>query len=124
MRGNRSADTGPEKALRAALHAKGLRFRKNFTVESDTRKLKPDIVFTRKRVAVFMDGCFWHGCAEHGRVPGGKNAEYWKNKIALNRSRDVEDFVALTRSGWLVLRIWEHTPVGIAVQKIQEALGY
>jgi DNA mismatch endonuclease, patch repair protein len=118
MKGNRRADTKPEVALRAALHARGLRFRKDFTVLSrDGTKAKVDIVFTRARVAVFVDGCFWHGCPEHGRVPS-TNSHYWPAKLARNRARDQRVTAALKVDGWTVVRVWEHVPLAKAVELV------
>jgi DNA mismatch endonuclease (patch repair protein) len=68
---------------------------------------KPDFVFRRERVAVFVDGCFWHGCPQHGRKPDS-NRPYWLPKLARNRARDREVTRVLRRSGWKVLRLWEH----------------
>lgn len=102
MRRVRSRDTSPELTLRRALHALGLRY-------SLRRKLpgSPDIVLVRARVAVFVDGCFWHGCPDHCRVPAS-NRPYWKAKIALNRARDIRAARALRAAGWSVVRVWEH----------------
>jgi len=98
----------PEVRYRSALHRNGLRFRKDFPIRlSQRRPVRPDIVFTRARVAVFIDGCFWHGCADHQRVPR-TNRDYWIPKLARNVARDREVDEALTAAGWLVLRIWEH----------------
>jgi DNA mismatch endonuclease, patch repair protein len=122
MKGNRRADTKPEVALRAALHASGLRFRKDFMVRaSDGTKTKVDIVFTRARVAVFVDGCFWHGCPEHGRVPSA-NSQYWPGKLARNRARDERVGSALESDGWTVLRIWEHVPIAEATRQVYAAV--
>ncbi len=69
---------------------------------------KPDFVFRRERLAIFVDGCFWHGCRWHGRIPEG-NRDYWRKKIARNRDRDRETTRTLRRLGWRILRIWEHS---------------
>jgi DNA mismatch endonuclease (patch repair protein) len=79
-------------------------------------------VFPRARLAVFLDGCFWHGCPEHGRVPGGPNADYWSEKLARNQARDKDDSRLLEASGWTVLRIWEHVSVDEAADKVELAL--
>lgn len=122
MKGNRRTDTKPELALRAALHARGLRFRKDFMVRTSIgAKAKVDVVFTRARVAVFMDGCFWHGCPHHGSTPKG-NSAYWKPKIAGNRERDLRVTAALEADGWAVVRLWEHVPLTEAVQQVMNAL--
>jgi DNA mismatch endonuclease (patch repair protein) len=124
MRGNRRADTKPEVMLRSSLHRRGLRFRKDHPIDlGDRRKPRPDIVFTRKKVAVFIDGCFWHHCPEHGRVPGGRNATYWEAKIARNLARDRWDDESLRSHGWRIVRVWEHEPLDVAVAMIESALG-
>ena len=107
-KGNRRTDTKPEVALRSALHRRGLRFRKDFPVRVEGRRpIRPDIVFTRARVAVFVDGCFWHGCPSCHRPPSS-NQEYWTRKVARNMARDRRNARVLRRDGWTVLRVWEH----------------
>lgn len=123
MKGNRRADTKPEVALRAALHAHGLRFRKDFMLRAtDGARVKVDVVFTRARVAVFVDGCFWHGCPEHGRVPA-TNPQYWPAKFARNRARDERVTAALEADGWTVVRLWEHVPVVEAAEHVRLAVA-
>lgn len=123
MRGNRRADTKPEIELRRALHGRGHRFRKDFRVSTaEGASAHADIVFPRQRVAVFVDGCFWHGCPEHCRVPTS-NREYWTAKIARNRLRDASVSTMLEASGWHVLRIWEHEPSGAAITRVEAALS-
>lgn len=118
MKGNRRANTKPELALRAALHARGLRFRKDYMVRTvDGTRAKADVVFTRARVAVFVDGCFWHGCPEHGNAPKA-NSHYWGPKLARNRDRDRRVTADLEADDWAVLRFWEHEPLAEAVQRI------
>jgi DNA mismatch endonuclease (patch repair protein) len=92
------------------LHRKGLRFRVDFTLRIDgyPRPIRPDVVFTRARLAVFVDGCWWHGCPVHGVRKTLRNEHYWRPKILLNQERDVRQNDALTRAGWAVLRVWEH----------------
>jgi len=107
MKGNRRADTKPEQAVRSALHARGLRFRKDHLLRAGAVRVKADVVFTRAGVVVMVDGCFWHCCPEHGRVPK-PNAQYWPAKLERNRARDLRVNEALTADGWLVLRFWEH----------------
>lgn len=107
MLANRSADTGPEIRLRRALHARGLRYRKNTALVLPTRRVRPDVVFPRLRIAVFVDGCFWHGCPVHATTPRA-NAAYWVPKLAANARRDREVDAALAQHGWKVIRIWEH----------------
>lgn len=98
----RGKDTGPEMALRKALWAVGLRYRLHYKLPG-----KPDIVFPGKKVAVFVDGCFWHGCPEHGVQPKTR-AEFWRAKISKNRERDRRVTSTLKSNGWVVVRIWEH----------------
>jgi len=106
MMANRSRDTGPELTLRRLLHARGLRYRVAYRPVPSLRRTA-DVAFTKARVAVFVDGCFWHGCQEHHRLPTA-NREYWRAKVARNRARDVDTTSALEQQGWLVLRFWEH----------------
>ena len=98
MRGNRRTDTKPELALRAALHALGYRYRKDFRLDLPARRVRPDIAFTRRKVAVFVDGCFWHACPDHGSQP--KNNEwYWSPKLTRNVERDRAVDEALAQAG-------------------------
>lgn len=122
MLGNRRTDTKPEKALRSALHAAGYRFRKDYRVDLGAVKPRPDIVFTRAKVAVFVDGCYWHSCPEHGTKPT-RNADYWTPKLARNVERDREHDAALLEAGWAVVRVWEHTPVPEAVTTVVAAFS-
>jgi DNA mismatch endonuclease (patch repair protein) len=89
------------------LHRRGLRFRKDHLVRAGKVRVKPDIVFTRARIAVFVDGCFWHSCPQHGRRPAC-NQEYWVAKLDGNVARDRRVDQALLGEGWVVLRLWEH----------------
>lgn len=116
MRANRGRDTGPEMAVRRALHARGLRYRVDHPLPFDRRR-RADIVFTRAKVAVFIDGCFWHGCPEHGKKPR-TNTRFWADKIARNEERDAETTLRLTELGWAVLRFWEHESVDFAVESV------
>lgn len=106
MQANRARDTALELSVRRILHGRGLRYR------VDARPLpavrcKADIIFSRVRVAVFLDGCFWHGCPEHCRMPQS-NAAYWERKIGRNRARDAAVSQLLSDAGWTALRYWEH----------------
>jgi DNA mismatch endonuclease (patch repair protein) len=109
-------------ALRRALHARGLRYRKDFRLDlADGRRVRPDIVFTRRKVAVFVDGCFWHACPDHGSKP--KNNEwYWSPKLLKNVQRDELNNTALTSAGWTVIRLWEHVPLDDAVNMVVSAI--
>jgi len=120
MLGNRSRDTKPELLVRRALHARGLRFRVDLRPEA-TLRTRADIVFTRRRIAVYIDGCFWHGCPTHGTAPKS-HGEYWTPKLARNIERDRESTAALEALGWLVLRFWSHEPVAEVVERIVEAV--
>jgi DNA mismatch endonuclease (patch repair protein) len=120
MQGNRSRDTRPEIALRSTLHRRGLRFRTGFAVAGV--RCKVDVAFTRARLAIFIDGCFWHGCPEHGTSPR-TNAYYWSRKLESNRARDARIDGALEAAGWRVLRIWEHDDPERAADHVQETLG-
>lgn len=116
MQANRSRDTKPELVVRRALHKRGLRYRVAIAPDPSFRR-RADIVFTRARVAVFIDGCFWHGCPEHGRVSFNHNEDYWPAKLAANVARDADTTRRLRDLGWLVLRFWEHEdPAGVVEQ--------
>ncbi|MEV7693269.1 very short patch repair endonuclease [Microbacterium sp. NPDC089189] len=117
MRAIKRAVTKPEVALRSALHARGLRFRKDLRLDFESARVRPDIVFTAKQVAVFVDGCFWHSCPEHGSRPT-KNVDYWLPKLARTVERDVAASAALLAAGWTVVRIWEHVPLGSAADAV------
>jgi len=106
MQGNRKRDTRPELALRSELHRRGLRYRVNSRPVKSLR-CQADIVFRRHKVAVFVDGCFWHGCPEHGKSPR-TNVDYWSAKIARNVERDRFNEAELSAAGWVVVRVWEH----------------
>lgn len=121
MQANRRRDTGPERALRSALHAAGYRYRCDLRIDLAETRVRPDVVFTRKKVAVFVDGCFWHSCPVHGRQPR-TNSEYWSPKLQKNRERDCRNTEALKQAGWLVVRVWEHEPVDEAIDKVVTAL--
>lgn len=118
MRANRGRDTGPEVALRSALHARGLRFRKNMRLDlAEGRRVRPDIVFSGLRLAIFVDGCFWHGCREHRSLPTA-NASFWRDKIDGTAQRDQQQVAWLQEAGWTVIRVWEHDVPDTAVQLI------
>jgi DNA mismatch endonuclease (patch repair protein) len=120
MRGNRGRDTGPERRLRALLHSYGLRYRVSTRPIAHLRRTA-DIVFPRARVAVFVDGCYWHGCPDHYR-PATKHSDFWATKIADNRTRDAETTRVLTDEGWTVIRCWEHEEPETAAGRVIEAL--
>jgi DNA mismatch endonuclease, patch repair protein len=120
MQGNRSKDTKPELALRRELHARGLRYFKNRRPVRAIRRTA-DIVFPTPRLAVFIDGCFWHGCPDHHTV-AKTNADYWSAKVQGNRNRDKETDALLADAGWTVLRIWEHVDIAEAADIVQSAV--
>jgi len=123
MRANRRVDTKPELALRRALHGAGYRYRKDYRLDlGGGTRVRPDIAFTARRVAVFVDGCFWHVCPEHGTRPAA-NTWYWEPKLARNVERDRAADAALIAAGWQVVRIWEHVTLGAAVAAVTEALA-
>jgi DNA mismatch endonuclease (patch repair protein) len=117
MRGNKRKDTKPEVAVRSALHKLGYRFRKDYLVETEHGRVRVDIAFPRQRLAVQIDGCFWHRCPEHGNTPRA-NSEYWRRKLERNVARDRRNDEELSRAGWRVTRIWEHASVCVAVAQI------
>lgn len=121
MKGNRAGKTQPELAIRSAVHRRGRRFFTNRRPVPYLRRTA-DLVFPRFRLAVFIDGCFWHGCPAHGSAPK-TNADFWSAKIERNRERDSETDRILEAEGWTVLRIWEHLPVSTAVYRIEQALA-
>jgi DNA mismatch endonuclease, patch repair protein len=106
-----------ELSLRFALHRRGLRFRVHVGVLQGSRR-SVDIVFPQQRSAVFVDGCFWHGCPTHGTWPKN-NAQWWRAKIEANRSRDRDTDRSLTDSGWRVIGVWEHEKVMAAVERVE-----
>jgi DNA mismatch endonuclease, patch repair protein len=123
MRAIRRTDTKPELALRQALHRMGYRFRKDYRLDlDDGARVRPDIAFTARKVAIFVDGCFWHACPEHGSRPS-VNQGYWTPKLARNVARDRAADAALELAGWQVIRLWEHVPLGDAVAVVATALG-
>jgi DNA mismatch endonuclease (patch repair protein) len=119
MLGNRS-ESAIERELRSALHRRGLRFRKHASPLPGLR-CKADVVFSRQRLAVFVDGCFWHRCPEHGSEPKA-NAGWWKTKLDANFARDRRNDLALRSADWTVLRFWTHTPVEEMAEQIDQGL--
>lgn len=118
---NRRTGTKPEVRLRSALHRRGLRFRKDLLLRAAGTRVHPDVVFTRWKVAVFLDGCFWHGCPEHQHVPMN-NRDYWVPKLKANVERDRRVDAALAEAEWEVVRIWEHEDPEAAVGRVDVAL--
>ncbi|MBB6173356.1 DNA mismatch endonuclease (patch repair protein) [Nocardiopsis mwathae] len=116
MRSNKGRDTKPELAVRRAVHARGLRYRVSARPLPDLRRTA-DLVFIRSKVAVFIDGCFWHGCPEH-HTGSKTNAAFWADKVRRNRERDRETDTLLTKAGWTVIRSWEHEATEAVVERI------
>lgn len=117
MQANRRRDTAPEMAIRRLVHAAGLRYRVDAR-PLPTARHTADMIFIRARVAVFIDGCWWHGCADHYRPPAS-NTTYWAGKVTRNRERDLLANEALTAAGWTVVRIWEHEAPESAARRIE-----
>lgn len=111
-------DNGPELSVRRALHARGLRYRVAWPVPGQRRRTI-DIAFTRLRLAVFLDGCFWHGCELHLHFPKA-NAEWWRRKIETNRARDVDVTAQLEALDWTVMRLWEHEDPDLVAARVHE----
>lgn len=120
MQANKGRDTKPEMALRSAVHALGLRYKVSSQPLKGVRRTA-DLVFTRARVAVFLDGCFWHGCPEHHTV-AVTNAPFWAEKVAKTIERDRDTDQRLAEAGWISLRIWEHQDPSQAALKIREVV--
>ncbi|MGR0319441.1 very short patch repair endonuclease [Agromyces sp. ZXT2-3] len=106
MRANPGRDTRPELQVRRLLHGRGLRYRVNLAPVPGLRRTA-DVVFPRERIAIFIDGCFWHGCPVHYIAPKA-NSAFWSDKVSRNRGRDLETNARFTEAGWNVLRYWEH----------------
>lgn len=121
MQSNRSRDTGPEIAVRSALHRRGLRFRKHVR---PIRGLActADVLFPTERFALFVDGCYWHSCPEHATAPI-TNGEWWSAKLTATRERDHRNTATLVAAGWHVMRVWEHEDVERVAEAVLEVLG-
>lgn len=120
MRSMPEHSTGPEMAVRRLLFAKGLRYRVQYPVPGASRRTI-DVAFPGKKVAVFIDGCFWHGCTEHRNIPA-HNRAWWKDKIEQNRSRDRDTDKKLGDAGWIILRFWEHDPAERIILDVIQAI--
>ena len=114
-------NTSPEKVLRSELHRRGRRFRLHRRPVDGLRR-EADLVFTRQRVAVFVDGCFWHQCPRHGTIPKS-NSEWWRRKFERTRARDSDTDRQLEEAGWKVIRIWEHEAISAAADLIERVLN-
>jgi DNA mismatch endonuclease (patch repair protein) len=120
MKGNAAMATRPEKAIRSLLHRRGLRYRVNAAPERGIR-CRADLVFRKARVAVFVDGCFWHRCPDHGTSPS-MNSSYWQAKLDRNVARDQRQRASLEAAGWTVVRIWEHEAPAAAAERVAGTL--
>ena len=120
MQSNRSRDTKPELELRSAVHALGLRYRVAAKPLAGLRRTA-DLVFPKARVAVFLDGCFWHGCPEHHTVATA-NAKFWADKVEGNRTRDRDTDSRLLDAGWVSVRVWEHEDPAEAARRVELAV--
>ena len=120
MLGNRSRDTKPALRVRSLVHKRGMRYRVNQRPLPRVRRTA-DIVFRRARVAVYIDGCFWHGCDQHYKEPK-TNTSYWRDKIDGNRRRDRETGELLEAEGWLVLRFWEHEDPAEVAETVESSV--
>jgi len=120
MRGNKARDTEPELAVRRLLHAEGLRYLVNARPDPDLRRTA-DVLFPKRRIAVFIDGCYWHGCPEHYTVPKA-NGEFWREKLIRNRARDAETTRLLTERGWRVMRYWTHESPRTIADSVSQAV--
>ena len=121
MKATRGRDNDGERALRSALHRLGLRFRlQRRLLPGSTRTT--DVVFPKQRVAVFLDGCFWHGCPIHGTWPK-RNSDWWRAKIEANVRRDRDTDARLVALGWCVVRVWEHEAPEEAAQRVAAVVG-
>lgn len=117
----RRRDNPQELALRRELHSLGLRYRVHYPVPG-ARRRTIDIAFTSRKVAVFIDGCFWHGCVEHGTSPSS-NSKWWQRKLLANQQRDRDTDRLLQERGWTVVRIWEHESLKSAASRVVETQG-
>lgn len=120
MVAQRTRDTGPERTLRSELHRRGFRYRVHVRPIPALRR-QADIVFSREKIAIFVDGCFWHGCVEHRGSPK-RNTDWWRLKIAENRARDADTDRRLADAGWTVIRVWEHEAAEAAAERITDAV--
>jgi DNA mismatch endonuclease, patch repair protein len=120
MQANKSRDTKPEVALRSAVHALGLRYRVSVRPINGLRRTA-DLVFTRAKVAVFLDGCFWHGCPQHHTV-AVTNARFWADKVEGNRARDRDTDRQLSEVGWTTVRVWEHEDCREAALRVRDVV--
>jgi DNA mismatch endonuclease (patch repair protein) len=115
----RERDTACELTLRLALWNLGYRYRKHYRLPGMRREI--DIALLKPRVAILVDGCFWHACPEHGTVPH-RNRDWWQQKLRANVARDRDTDIRLQSLGWTVIRLWEHMALVDAVKEVQAVL--
>jgi DNA mismatch endonuclease (patch repair protein) len=120
MVSNRGRDNRLEMALRSALHRRGNRFRKHWRIPGERGTI--DIAFPKERLAVFVDGCFWHQCPDHLSTPR-RNGDLWAEKLRGTKLRDQRMNAAAEGDGWRVLRLWEHVPISMMVAEVESALA-
>lgn len=118
----RRRDTAPEMSLRSKLHRRGRRFRVDLRINTPAGPVRPDLVFTKRRIAIFVDSCFFHSCPRHGVRTHIRNATYWVPKLESVRLRDLRDTSRLTASGWTVIRVWSHEDMAAAADAIDDML--
>ncbi|WP_082789453.1 very short patch repair endonuclease [Tsukamurella pseudospumae] len=121
MKSNRRRDTQPELAVRREAHRLGLRYFVDRAPLRDLARRRADLVFPRLKVAIYVDGCFWHGCPEHHSV-SKTNAEFWATKVEKNRARDEDTNQRLRKAGWTVVRVWEHEDPATAAAAIKDVV--
>ena len=121
MRSMPEHSTGPEMAVRRLLYRKGVRYRIQYPVPGAPRRTI-DIAFPGRKIAVFIDGCFWHGCSEHRNIPA-HNRDWWQKKIDENRSRDRDTDEKLRKAGWEIFRFWEHDAVDKIVERLMSSIS-
>jgi DNA mismatch endonuclease, patch repair protein len=122
MRGNRRRDTAPELAVRRALHAAGFRFLVDVPVPGCGRRRRADVLLRGARIALYVDGCFWHSCPEHLHLPKA-NREWWRRKLASIVARDRDTDEQVEAAGWAVLRVWEHESVPAVVERVRREVA-
>lgn len=119
MLATKRRNTPAELLLRSLLHRMGFRFRVDKRIAGS--RSRPDVLFTNVKVAVFVDGCFWHACPIHATWPK-TNAAWWREKIEGNRRRDLENSKQLRANGWVVLRFWTHSDMQLVARKIAQTV--
>lgn len=118
MRANRRRDTAPELAVRRALHARGLRFLVDVPVPGTSRRRRADVLLRGARIALFVDGCFWHSCPRHQHLPRA-NREWWTRKMASIVRRDRDTDRQVRAAGWMPVRVWEHEPAALVAGRVR-----